>query len=313
MTLWVGVTDKDWFTFLAARHPDEVNFWQPGGTTPFKALKPGELFLFKLKSPWNVIAGGGFFVKYVSLPLSLTWDAFQENNGTASYLELRNKIFTYRARSGEREPDPRIGCIILTDPFFFDESLWIPQPQSWGRNIVQGKTYGVDEDDGKALYTAVQARLQFSLPNATVEIGSLVQPASEQGERYRMSQTKHRLGQGTFRTLVTEAYHWRCAATGERTLPVLEAAHIKPFAESGPHDVRNGVLLRSDLHTLFDLGYITISPDYRLEVSGKIKEEYENGREYYALQGKAIALPEQRAQQPLQKFLDWHNRQVFIP
>lgn len=313
MTLWVGVTDQNWFTFLAARQPEEVNFWQPGGTTSFKVLKPGELFLFKLKSPWNVIAGGGFFVKAVSLPLSLAWDAFRENNGTASYLALRDKIFSYRSKSGEREPDPRIGCIILADPFFFDERSWIPQPQTWGKSIVQGKSYSLEQEEGRALYTAVQDRLQLNLQQATAEIGDLVQPTADPDERYRMGQTKHRLGQGIFRTLVTEAYKWRCAVTGERTLPVLEAAHIKPFAQSGPHDIRNGVLLRSDLHTLFDLGYITISSDYHLEVSGKIKAEYENGREYYALHGKTIAVPERRAQQPSQEFLGWHNQHVFIP
>ena len=59
-----------------------------------------------------------------------------------------------------------------------------------------------------------------------------------------------RLGQGSFRVLVTDAYGRQCAATGERTLPVLQAAHIHPYAVGGPHRVDNGLLLRSDLHTL---------------------------------------------------------------
>lgn len=63
-----------------------------------------------------------------------------------------------------------------------------------------------------------------------------------------------RLGQGTFRIVVTDAYERQCAVTGERTLPVLEAAHVRPYGRSGPHDPRNGLLLRSDLHTLFDRG-----------------------------------------------------------
>jgi putative restriction endonuclease len=53
--------------------------------------------------------------------------------------------------------------------------------------------------------------------------------------------------------------------TGERTLPVLEAAHIRPYADGGRHEVANGILLPSDLRTLFDQGYVTITPDYRLE------------------------------------------------
>ena len=81
MKLWVGVTDEDWFTQLSRLRPDEVNFWQPSGSRAFRALEPGELFLFKLHSPKNFIVGGGHFVRYSSLPASLAWDAFSEKNG----------------------------------------------------------------------------------------------------------------------------------------------------------------------------------------------------------------------------------------
>jgi putative restriction endonuclease len=59
--LFVGVTHKPWFDLLEGLAPDEVNFWQPSGNGAFKALHPGDLFLFKLKAPWNAIAGGGVF------------------------------------------------------------------------------------------------------------------------------------------------------------------------------------------------------------------------------------------------------------
>lgn len=59
-----------------------------------------------------------------------------------------------------------------------------------------------------------------------------------------------RLGQGSFRALVTDAYSYRCAISKERTLPVLQAAHIRPYADGGQHELSNGVLLRSDLHAL---------------------------------------------------------------
>ena len=122
-----------------------------------------------------------------------------------------------------------------------------------------------------------------------------------------------RLGQGAFRVLVTEAYARRCAVTGERTLPVLEAAHIKPFAKSGPHRVNNGLLLRSDLHILFDRGYITVTPERCIEVSQRIREEFENGRDYYIFQGQGLTtLPSRQVEQPGREFLDWHNTQVFL-
>src|SRR5690606_11461688 len=83
----------------------------------------------------------------------------------------------------------------------------------------------------------------------------------EEGPRYGAEYlARARLGQGAFRVLVTDAYQKRCAISGERTLPVLQAAHIRPYAAAGPHRVSNGLLLRSDLHILFDRGYVTVTP-----------------------------------------------------
>ena len=57
--------------------------------------------------------------------------------------------------------------------------------------------------------------------------------------------------------------------------------------------MRNGLLLRRDIHSLFDAGYVTVTPDFRFEVSRRIKEEFENGRHYYALHGQMINAPEE--------------------
>jgi putative restriction endonuclease len=120
-----------------------------------------------------------------------------------------------------------------------------------------------------------------------------------------------RLGQGSFRVLVTDAYERRCAVTNERTLPALDAAHIKPYSESGEHVVNNGILLRRDLHALFDQGYVTITPSMRLEVSRKIKEEFENGRDYYRLHGGIIRPPVNPANHPKREYLEWHNTYIY--
>jgi putative restriction endonuclease len=105
----------------------------------------------------------------------------------------------------------------------------------------------------------------------------------------------------------------RPKARGERTLPVLEAAHIKPYADTGPHLVSNGLLLRSDLHILFDDGYVTVTEDLRVEVSKRIKEEFENGRDYYTHAGQRLAVvPDAPDERPSAEFLRWHNEHVFL-
>lgn len=300
MQIYVGITDYNWFQFLKERKYEEVNFWKPGNQ-PFKALQENDLFLFKLHAPQNYIVGGGYFVKYSLLPTYLAWSAFEEKNGTASLRELNNAIEKYRVRNNIIAQNPQIGCIILTDVFYFDEQDWIPAPENFSRSIVQGKRYYTENEDGMHLYQAVQERLY-----SYVDLNT-------QDKRYSQSLTRHRLGQGAFQVVVTDAYHRRCAITGEKTLPVLEAAHIKPYSAEGPHSVNNGLLLKSDFHTLFDEGYITIDDEYRIDVSRRLHEDYGNGRDYYKYHGqKLLILPERMNDLPSKEFLRWHNENVFL-
>jgi len=309
MKFYIGVTDHNWFQHLAKEQPDELNFWQPGGKQTFKAIQTNDLFLFKLHSPDNFIAGGGFFVRHSFLPVSLAWEAFENKNGTSDYLSFRNAILKYKKSDFRTDPDPTIGCIILSMPFFFDRKDWIPAPEDWRPSIVQGKTYDTETDIGLKLYLQVQSRLQHQPQKAT----EIVMEENE-AKRYGSAQTVFpRIGQGTFKVMVTEAYHRRCAITGEKTLPVLEAAHIKPYAQNGPHMINNGLLLRKDVHALFDRGYMTINEELQIEVSKRIKEDYGNGREYYALHGKRLAeVPEQLNERPSSQFLLWHNENVYL-
>lgn len=303
---WVGVTDRNWYEFLSLRRPDEVNFWQPGGGRRFRAIAPGGLFLFKLHSPDNFIVGGGFFLRNTPLPVRLAWEAFGEKNGVASLGAFIERIAKYRRELNS--PNPMVGCNILLQPFFLQREAWIATPKDWAPNIVSGKTYMSDEGEGVGLYRQVIQRLERMSPEINDE-GVFAGDIERYGEAFL---TRARLGQGAFRILVTDAYNRRCAITGERTLPTLEAAHIKPYSELGPHQVTNGFLLRSDWHRLFDDGYVTVTPDHRIEVSRRIREEYENGREYYRHHGHELAsLPEAVWQRPSPEFITWHNENIF--
>jgi putative restriction endonuclease len=313
MHLFVGVTDYDWFRLHAAKTVvEEVNFWRPSsGGVPFKALQTGEPFLFKLHAPRNFIAGGGFFAKFLTLPVALAWDAFGEANGARSLAEVKQRISKYRRIPIGPRDNPDIGCIILAEPFFFDEPEWIPIPSDFPLNAVQGKGYDTDTPAGRTLWDAVVERLNRRRA-LRISDGPAVVAAIE-GARYGAPQVvMPRLGQGAFRVMVTDTYGRRCAMTNERTLPVLEAAHIRPYSENGPHQLSNGVLLRRDLHTLFDMGYITVDPqERRVVVSGRIREEFENGREYYQLHGKPLAMPGDRSAAPGREFLEYHAQTIF--
>ena len=298
----VAVTDGDWFETLRRQsNLEEVNFWAPSAAN-FRALRPGELFLFKLHAPRNVIVGGGIFAYANALPCSLAWDSFGIANGATSLLEMRKRILKYRKTDSNDRSDFPIGCRILTQPFFFNESDWIPVPKSWASNIVSFKTYNTGDEEGLDLWEAVNDRLRRQI----------VPGISEERVRYGEPQIiRPRLGQGAFRVLVTDIYERRCAVTQERTLPALEAAHIRPYSDGGEHDARNGLLLRRDIHNLFDTGYVTVTPDLNFEVSSRIKEEFENGRDYYALHGKRVVVPQDFATRPDPDALNWHNDNCY--
>jgi putative restriction endonuclease len=305
--LIVAVTDGDWFDQLRRKADlTEVNFWSPSDSS-FRALQPGELFLFKLHAPNNFIVGGGVFAHANSMPCSLAWEAFGVANGARSLSEMRTRIARYRRVKPDEKEDFVIGCRVLTQPFFLGQSRWIPVPDSFLKNIVKFKGYDTDDRDGRRLWDAVQIFLQSSHIDPMPGFGDLEQQA-RYGDPVLV---RPRLGQGAFRILVTDNYQRRCAVSGERTLPALDAAHIRPFSAGGPHEASNGILMRRDIHSLFDLGYVTITPDRKFEVSRRIKEEYENGRHYYALHGSSIAVPVSAELRPDPSALSWHNEHCF--
>jgi putative restriction endonuclease len=303
---FVAVTDNEWFRFLAAlTGADEVNFWQPSART-FRVLQPGEPLLFKLHAPENFIAGGGFFVRWSPLPYSMAWDVFQEKNGAATIHDMRERIERYR-RVAPSSDDYQVGCIVLTQPFFFDRSDWFPPPDDFHPSIQTGKVYDLAEPPhGTKLWEEVALRTMARDLDLDIEIEP--EPGRMFGEPVLV---RPRLGQGSFRVLVTETYERHCAITGEKILPVLEAAHIRPVAADGQHRIDNGLLFRSDVHTLFDKGYVTVTPDYRFSVSRHLRADFHNGEYYMSFDRHGIWLPRDPGDRPAQEALEWHADTVF--
>jgi putative restriction endonuclease len=307
---YIGNTDFDWYSYLKQQtNLDEVNFWQPSGGNAFHAIPPGAPFFFKLKKPYYVIAGFGLFAHHSVLPAWLAWDSFGGANGASNFDEMRRRIERYRG-VGNRDPHGQyqIGCLLISQPIFFDERDWVEQPRDWPSNTVQGKTYDLILGEGCRIWEECRQRASAQ------KLSSYNLPSSE-GELPRYGApilVQPRLGQGTFRISVTDAYDRACAVTTEHALPVLEAAHIKPFSTGGLHRVSNGLLLRTDIHRLFDKGYVTVTPEYRFEASRRLKDDFDNGKTYYALHGKQIHVPSAASARPDPALLKWHNEKVFL-
>lgn len=296
-------TDFEWYEFLKARSPvEEVNFWLPSGRNMLR-IAPGTPFFFKLKKPHYAVGGFGIVARAEVLPAWLAWDSFGIANGASDFPMMRKRIEKYREKNQVTSAgDYSIGCVMISSPIFFERETWVSQPSDWKSNNVRGEYYDLESGEGARIF-------KESLSRASEVVNLVKEPAARYGTPAVVAP---RLGQGTFRIAVTDAYDRACAVTGEHSLPALEAAHIRPFAEDGPHDVSNGLLLRSDLHRLFDKGYLTVTPEMTLEVGRRLKEDYSNGRSYYPLHGSRIHLPGDVALRPSVTFLNYHNGEVFL-
>lgn len=321
---YVGNTDYDWFTYLRAIEPpiDEVNFWRPGSQANFGVIDPGEPFFFKLKAPHNAIAGFGYFVKFSLLPVSIAWEYYGEANGAPSQDDWRRLLYRYRS-SKDRATDPKadfwIGCILVNQTVFFEKHEWIRMPSDFKGPTVQGKSYDLTSGEGERIWLECLARAAarpywrppYPLGASSLRGPDVLSDTPITAGYGPAAMIRPRLGQRSFRVAVLDSYGRRCTITNERTLPVLEAAHIRDYRDVQEHTLGNGILFRADIHKLFDAGYVTVTPEHRFLVSPRIKEEFENGRDYYALHGSSIRLPAKPADRPDSESLIWHNEQRY--
>jgi putative restriction endonuclease len=314
---YVGVTDGDWYRYLLARGATEVNFWQPSGGRRFAAVEPGAPFLFKTHYGGelsNRIVGAGYLSGWAPLTVSRAWEFFGQDNGCATESEMRARIARYR-RSTDLEADPEVGCIMLRDVRYFTPDQSMPAPPGWSANIVQGKSYELAGESGSYIEHLLAALLAA---HGVSEIpdDALSGPGTVPGEVFGLPRpVPVRVGQQAFKALVQEAYGRRGAITGDKIVPVLQAAHIRPVTDAGENRVDNGLLLRSDVHTLFDRGYLGVHPERKtLLVSPRLRRDWGNGEEFYQREAthEPISMPLRAADRPHAEFLQWHADTVYL-
>ena len=146
MKFVIAVTNVHWFEFLRTRAPqaNEVNFWGRGAVN----LERGTPWLFKLKGH-DVVCGGGFYTNSISLPLTVAWDMYGEQNGAAS-------LHDFQSDTGRSLGD-EIACRTLAEPFFWERAQWLPKPPRWASSGIQSRKYYDTADPDAAAYWALVA------------------------------------------------------------------------------------------------------------------------------------------------------------
>lgn len=313
---FIANTDWSWFEFLTGRadalgRVDEVNFWSPRASRPMKHFEPGDPIFFKLKKPRYAVAGYGFFAAHHVVDLDTCWELFGWKNGDPDKLRFLGRIGEYRRVDlldprAERAP---VGCTVLRDAMFWPLTRWIPwgDAEGWPRNIVQGRT----EHDA-ARVDRLMAEMMHDERAVPQDLDERYVPLSVDERRLVLAEQVAREGQGAFRLRLLSAYDGRCAITGEHTEPVLDAAHIQPYLGPRSNHIQNGLVLTKEFHALFDRGYVTVTPDYRVRVSERLRADWKNGRRYYPFDGQELAsLPARKDQRPSRGALEWHYETVF--
>lgn len=309
----VAPTDSKWFDFFrptdALRVVDEVNFWRPTSTAGLNLLQPGEPFFFKRKSPINAIGGFGFFAAFARLSLREAWQTFGNNNGAATWEALAATIATYAKVPISDVGSHVVGCIILRDAHFLPNQMWVPwwTDEGWKPGLVSVKGYDLNETHGLKLRKIIEITSATTPPDFRDEEELLYKDE----RRIALQQTTIREGQGAFKVRLLAAYQGACCVTREHSRPVLDAAHIHPYLGPASNAVANGLLLRTDLHRLFDDGYLSVDSDYRLLVSPRLEKEFHNGKTYYSLAGTALELPRTPKYRPSPNALRWHRETRF--
>ncbi len=313
---FIALTDWRWFEYLRDQVPDgrvdEANFWSPRSTRPLKHFTPGEPVFLRLKKPRNVIAGYGFFAHFTALSLDAAWDWFGWKNGDPDRASFLRRIGEYRGIDlldprAERAP---LGCTILRGLVLWPEARWIPWgvDEGWAPNIVRGKA---ETDEARA--SRLLAEIQLDGLTEPEEFAPDFEPLEADERRLVESLAVAREGQGAFRARLLDAYGRRCAITGERTEPVLDAAHIQPYLGPRSNHVRNGMLLTKEFHTLFDRGYVAVEPEsHVVRVSGRLRQDFQNGRRYYQYDGRELATLPGVAERPSDAALEWHLERRFL-
>ncbi len=317
MRPYIANTDWDWFRFFsgqvsAGKPVHEANFWQPKAQKPMANLTPGTPLFFRLKRPRYAIAGYGFYSHFVLLGLPQAWDLFGSGNGDSSLESFYMRIGNYRGLNllGDLDvPRDPLGCTILRDCVFWPEDRWLPwsEEQGWAANIVQGKT---EKDAVRASRLLSEIQFDSMVAPEDLDHGAFLPLDVDERELVLASQRK-RVGQGTFRSRLLGTYERRCAITGEHTEVVLDAAHIQPYLGPSSNHVQNGMLLTKEFHALFDAGYVTVTPDYEVRVSERLREDWDNGHRYYPFDRKPLLVLPREEARPSPQALEWHGARVF--
>ncbi len=263
-----------WIISIGADYPDhlglalEDGFWD---TKQWKSISPGDEVFF-----WQA-AGSGVRSELKAQVVA------------TSELEPIEPGFR-RARWRDRD------VAGYTHRFTFADAQEPPTHRTQWREVQSvmeraARLWPITRLDSRAAVNFLTSRFppRWSGIDITIDRPRTVPDIADREDRRRtaLRSVAVRQGQGVFRADLMRAYGRTCAFTATATEGVLEAAHIFPYRGAQSNHVTNGILLRADVHTLFDAFQIAVDAEYRIHVAPGIHDDH-----YRDLDGTTMTLPD---------------------
>ena len=292
-------TDPDWIEVLRTHNVhDDINFWRKEKRRVH--LPEGSRFYFKLRGS-RVVAGRAVFRRQTSMSIREAWEYFGVRNGVTSYEELRRKATDILEVS-----DDTLNCLVLDEVEILDPGEYLQLPTNFvatqnPKDYPEGSLPQIESSFRGPIALGI-SDIEAQLTKDRVFDHATVVSAREATLRAIVM----RRGRSDFRQALIDAYDHRCAVTDTDVSATLEAAHIYPYNGLETNVLQNGILLRSDWHTLFDLGLWAIDYDFRIIVAPEIISE-----EYRKHHQTVIRLPKIVSHRPSLKAIKWHRSNIF--
>ena len=271
-------------------------------TQDVKDFQPGGVVLYICQMGDQIkVVGGGFFISWYKISLDEAWSRFGVRNGVTDFDDLVAEV---KEHGGHRSSN--IIAATLGNNFIFDGSSLITVPEEVSSHFKSGMRFilNIDDPTGRYLYQVAKKVYSQDLD----KYGD-----TWKGVYYLASRSHFRSYSAGFYAKVRAAYKFKCAVTGSTIVPLLEVAQLRPFYDFKEQIAANGILLRSDFHRLFSLGYITLEyvTDDKVVIRTSSCLKSVGAAEYLEYEGKQVSLPDDKTAWPNPQYLEWHRKNCF--
>lgn len=257
---------------------------------------------------WGVALGAGFWDMTSHHKIELGDTVYFWQAGGSLVAQTTATTSAYPITSSDRQPWDDTGTRTYKARFEFDclsesptgQPTWQNLRDQWGYNYYPRLRPFTDAAEEKVIaqYFATQPVRD---PYRDAERDAELKRLGFDNRTFAMRSIAQRQGQQAFRNRLLGAYGAQCAVTGTSAVSVLEAAHIARFLGPQSNRTNNGLLLRADIHTLFDLHQLTVTPDYVVRVDPGLEDTYDT------IDGADLHIPKKVTERPVRELLAAHN------